>query len=69
MRNDDIGSKAGQVWRLLDERGELTPTAVSKELGLKPVEVQRAIGWLAREDKLWLTVDQRGATKMSLRQG
>ena len=69
MQNNDIGDKAGRVWQLLDERGEMTPTAVSKDLGMKPAEIDRAIGWLAREDKLCFSVDKRGATRMSIKQG
>ena len=69
MQENDIGNMAGQVWQLLDERGEMSPTALSRELGVKPAEIERAIGWLAREDKLCFTVDKRGATRLSLQQG
>lgn len=67
MSGKDIGQNAGRVWRLVNERGEVTPTTIARELGLKGSEVDRAIGWLAREDKLCLTVNARGATRMTLK--
>jgi hypothetical protein len=68
MRGSDIGHDAGLVWTRLNEGGETTPAALAKALGLKPAQIERAIGWLAREDKLVLAVDKRGATRVSLKQ-
>lgn len=47
-----IGLAAGEVWRYLHRVGEATPNRIAKETGLSDKEVQRAIGWLAREGKL-----------------
>ncbi len=64
----DIGKDAGRIWQALEQEGALTPSALARRLELKPVAVERAIGWLAREDKLQFAVDPRGATRISLKQ-
>jgi len=49
---DAIGEAAGKVWQYLDTNGEASVTKVTSETGLGKNEVQRAIGWLLKEDKL-----------------
>jgi len=49
---DVIGEAAGKIWHYLDENGEASVTKVTNETGLGKNDVQRAIGWLLREDKL-----------------
>lgn len=66
MKAKDIGANAGRVWRLLEDHGGATRGALSRELELKPAEIERAIGWLAREDKLYFSEDRRGVTRISL---
>lgn len=66
MKAKDIGANAGRVWRLLEDHGAATRGALSRELELKPAEIERAIGWLAREDKLYFSEDRRGVTRISL---
>ncbi|MBD3167471.1 hypothetical protein GF324_12800 [bacterium] len=52
----NIGSTAGDVWRFLDENGPTTVAKLKKNLkeskNISGSEVERAIGWLAREDKI-----------------
>ena len=55
-----IGIAAGEVWSYLNEKGEASPRNIAKGTGLRPDLVQRAIGWLAREDKLDIDKTQRG---------
>ena len=52
MENTRIGLNAGQVWRILNEKGELSMFELCRELGLTFEEVAVAIGWLARETKI-----------------
>ena len=52
MENTRIGLNAGKVWRILNEKGELSMFELCRELGLTFVEVAVAIGWLARENKI-----------------
>ncbi len=56
---DTIGATAGRIWGLLVEHGELTTGQVVKRTNAPRDVVQRAIGWLAREDKLVFVADVR----------
>ncbi|MCQ8104921.1 winged helix-turn-helix domain-containing protein [Methylomonas sp. SURF-2] len=49
---DVIGDAAGKIWHYLNENGEASVSKVTTETGLGKNEVQRAIGWLLKEDKL-----------------
>jgi hypothetical protein len=50
--NDEIGNAAGLVWKALDRQGALTVAKLRQKTGLSVELMNRAIGWLAREDKL-----------------
>uniref|UniRef100_UPI00359C5164 winged helix-turn-helix domain-containing protein n=1 Tax=Bacteroides faecis TaxID=674529 RepID=UPI00359C5164 len=52
MENTRIGLNAGKVWRILNEKGELSMFELCRELDLTFEEVAVAIGWLARENKI-----------------
>lgn len=54
MEKKRIGSNAGKVWRILNEKGELSMFALCHELGLTFEDLALAIGWLARENKILL---------------
>jgi hypothetical protein len=47
-----IGETAGRVWSYLDKNGETSTSRVFRDLGGSKEMLQRAIGWLAREDKI-----------------
>jgi hypothetical protein len=47
-----IGETAGQVWRLLAQRGPMSMAQLVKAVGQPRDTVMQALGWLAREDKL-----------------
>ena len=59
---DVIGELAGRVWQYLDENGESSVNKIMTETGLGKNEVQRAIGWLAREGKLSILTKGRTET-------
>ena len=46
------GKNAGIVWRTLNEKGKLGLRDISKFSKLSMLEVNGAIGWLARENKV-----------------
>jgi hypothetical protein len=46
------GKNAGMVWRALNEKGKLGMRELSKATKLSMLEVNGAIGWLARENKV-----------------
>ena len=54
MEKKRIGLNAGKVWRILNEKGELSMFDLCRELGLTFEDVALAIGWLARENKILL---------------
>jgi hypothetical protein len=56
-----IGDSAGKVWKFLSTNGSASISKVAKETGLGKTDIQRAIGWLAREEKISIT--QKGRTE------
>ena len=63
---EQVGETAGDVWRLLDDRGPLSMAQVVKQLNAPRDLVMMALGWLAREDKIAVDNDSRSRT-VSLR--
>jgi len=47
-----IGDAAGKIWQYLDQNGSASVTKITYETGINKNDVQRAIGWLLKEDKL-----------------
>ena len=62
-----IGDHAGRLWQYLSKKKNQTPAAAAKALNVKSKEIDRAIGWLAREGKLVFLKDARGTVRMSLK--
>lgn len=56
-----IGTSSGKVWEFLSNNGPATITKIAAETGLGKNDIQRAIGWLAREEKISIT--QKGRTE------
>jgi hypothetical protein len=46
------GKNAGVVWRALNEKGKMGIGDISKHTKLSMLDVNGAIGWLARENKV-----------------
>lgn len=57
-----IGAAAGKVWTFLHENGPSSPSKIEKETGVSKNDLQRAIGWLAKEDKLLIELNGRTET-------
>lgn len=51
MLNEKIGNNAGLIWTALSE-GALATKALKKATKLKDADLNMALGWLAREEKL-----------------
>ena len=60
MKNK-IGTIAGEIWQFLDENGASSVTKIATATGASKNDLQRAIGWLFKEDKLVAT--QKGRTE------
>ena len=54
-----IGETAGVVWAVLSENGPLSMAKLVKAVGGPRDVVMQALGWLAREDKIWIEEDGR----------
>ncbi|MEM0466987.1 MAG: winged helix-turn-helix domain-containing protein [Candidatus Thermoplasmatota archaeon] len=50
---EEFGKHAGEIWRTLDKYGPLTELKLKETTKLKDDEFYVAIGWLARENKIW----------------
>jgi hypothetical protein len=57
--SEEIGTTAGAIWQTLESRGEMTMAQLKKEVKAKSPLFDWAIGWLAREDKIMMTVEKR----------
>ena len=55
-----IGETAGEIWRLLNNEGPMSTSAVARRIKQSQTAVCMGIGWLAREDKLRFTETKRG---------
>ena len=54
-----IGETAGLVWKALVENGPLSMAKLVKAVGEQRDTVMQALGWLAREDKIWIQEEGR----------
>lgn len=54
-----IGESAGKLWAFLAENGACSPSKIERKSGISKTDLQRAIGWLAKEDKLVIEVNGR----------
>jgi predicted HTH transcriptional regulator len=57
-----IGDIAGKIWHYLNENGSSSVSKISTELDANKNDVQRAIGWLLKEDKLVIEIKGRTET-------
>ncbi|MGR9088032.1 MAG: winged helix-turn-helix domain-containing protein [Gammaproteobacteria bacterium] len=57
-----IGEAAGKVWTFLDKNGPSSVTKITNETGIGKNDIQRAIGWLLKEDKLNIEMVGRAET-------
>lgn len=62
-----IGGNAGKLWQALTKHGPLSASALGRATALKASELDRALGWLAREGKLTFTIDAKGTVKIGLK--
>ncbi len=62
LSSEMVGATAGEVWRVLADRGPQTLAAIKKSLDAPDDQVLLALGWLAREDKLAFETNGRTIT-------
>jgi hypothetical protein len=56
---EEIGTTAGALWKVLNTKGELTLSQLKKQTKAETPVFDWAIGWLARENKIALTQAKR----------
>lgn len=49
-----IGENAGVIWRTLHNNSKMSWEELLKNTDLKPLDLACGIGWLAREDKIYM---------------
>ena len=49
---DEIGEKAGKIWKYLELKGPADINSILKSIEMKKEEAYSAIGWLSREKKI-----------------
>lgn len=57
---EQIGQTAGLVWQTLNEQGPQSLAKLVKSIDAPRDLVMQAVGWLAREDKVWIEDSKRG---------
>ncbi|MDC9727762.1 MAG: winged helix-turn-helix domain-containing protein [Methyloprofundus sp.] len=57
--SDSIGTYAGLIWNFFNDNGPASANKIATETGLSKNELQRALGWLACENKLTFTTKGR----------
>jgi hypothetical protein len=62
LSTEMIGATAGEIWRILSERGGQTLAGLKKSLDAPDDQVLLGVGWLAREDKLDFETNGRTVT-------
>jgi hypothetical protein len=56
---EQVGVTAGKVWEMLNESGPQTMTQLKKKLNGTGEFVGFALGWLAREDKIDISLEKK----------
>jgi hypothetical protein len=64
--NKEIGTMAGEIWKALEANGETAISKLKKDLQASSPLFDWAIGWLAREDEIVLTTENR-STRVGLK--
>ncbi len=54
-----IGETSGVVWKVLADKGPLSMAKLVKAVGEPRDTVMQALGWLAREGKIWIEEEGR----------
>ena len=55
----EIGTYAGKVWKILDTWEDADIESIKLLSNLNDEQVRSALGWLAKEDKIWFNENNR----------
>ena len=57
--NEEIGNAAGAIWRFLDQQSEpVNLSTLKKGVPVSSAFLMMGLGWLAREDKIEITMPE-----------
>lgn len=57
MYKTEVGTHAGKVWHALNEAKEMTMQELADMIGLSIEDTAMAVGWLARENKIFISTE------------
>lgn len=57
MYKTEVGTHAGIIWHALNEAKEITIKELSDMVGLSIEDTAMAVGWLARENKIFISAE------------
>ena len=66
MNVEVIGTNAGAVWNALSTANNLSVKQIKKLTKLKDKEIFAALGWLAREGKVAIAVDEADEKELNV---
>ena len=52
--SEEIGLLAGKIWNLLNAKGEVSVLLLKTKLGVPSSLLYLALGWLMREEKIYI---------------
>lgn len=58
MIKSKIGSNAKRIWNFLDENQISSVFEIEKQLSMQRQDILMALGWLAREDRIYFIGDK-----------
>lgn len=67
MIKNDIGTNAGVIWNLLSGSKKMTIREIGERTHDRDAMICFALGWLAREDKVYFTVEDDGTLSVSIK--
>jgi hypothetical protein len=59
MIKSQIGKNAGQIWQYLDDSQVSSVFEIMKVLSMEKQDVLMALGWLARENKIYFLGEKK----------
>ena len=57
--DSEIGTHAGKIWKILDIWGDADLMTLKRLSNLDDKQIQSALGWLAREDKITINENKK----------
>ncbi len=56
---ENLGKTPGKVWEFLHDNGKVSLSALEKGVDAPRAMVYMAVGWLAKEGKVWMEQEER----------